>query len=285
MKTLKKDRSLFPFSFVYKSRKQPQDELPTHMHDFHEIVYIHNGEGSFFIDNTLYEMNQGDLFLIPNDTIHHAVPNKHDLVTSSVIFFSPALIQTLPIEENFSYLSIMKNIKRNKHYKMSLSLSQQQIIEDYLSNMEKESTDKQHGAIHACLLITHQILLTLSRWSIDFFSNTDADQGFNRFWLNDIFNYIEQHIHDDLSLTLLAQKAHVSTAHFSRVFKEVTGMKFTIYLNKKRTFRAKELLRKTNYPVAYIAELSGYESTPHFYRTFKQYTGKTPAQYRREWME
>src|SRR5690606_41557389 len=98
MKTLNKNRSLFPFSFVYKSRKQPQDELPTHMHDYHEMVCIDNGEACFFMDNTLYELNQGDLSLIPNDATPHAVRNKADLVTSTVVLFSPALIQPQTIE-------------------------------------------------------------------------------------------------------------------------------------------------------------------------------------------
>ena len=138
MKAIKDNDSLFPFSFVYKSTKQPQHELPTHLHDFHEIVYIHKGKGSFFIGNTLYEMNKGDLFLIPNDTIHHAIPNKDDLVTSSVIFFSPAFIQTLSIEEDFSYLFIVEKIKKYKHYKITLRESQQLTMEEYLNDIAKE---------------------------------------------------------------------------------------------------------------------------------------------------
>ncbi|WP_396426746.1 helix-turn-helix domain-containing protein [Lederbergia sp. NSJ-179] len=54
-----------------------------------------------------------------------------------------------------------------------------------------------------------------------------------------------------------------------------------MYLNKKRTSKAKELWKKTNDPATYIAELSGFDSTPHFYRTFKKYIGTTPAGYRK----
>lgn len=282
MKTFNKNNSLFPFSFVYKSRKQPQHELPTHMHEFHEIVYIHKGKGSFFIDNTLYEMNKGDLFLIPNDTIHHAVPNEEDLVTSSVIFFSPAFIQTLSVEEDFSYLFIVEKIKKHKHYKMTLQESQQQTMNSYLVEMDKELKEMKTGALHAAILITHQILLSLTRWSVEFFKDSYVDDRFRRYWLNEIFAYMEKNIHGNLSQELLAKMAHVSTAHFSRVFKDVTGMNFTVYLNKKRTFKAKELLRNTDYPVAAVAELSGFDSTPHFYRTFKKYVGTTPSQYRRD---
>ncbi|MBM7572441.1 AraC family transcriptional regulator [Aquibacillus albus] len=282
MKAIKKtSNSPFPFSFVYKGSKDPQNELPTHIHDFHEIIYVHKGKGTFFINNTLYDMGKGDVFIIPNDTIHHAVPDKNDLITSSVIFFSPALIQSISVEENFSYLSIVEKIKKNKHYKLSLSDVEQQTFEEHLNNIQQELSAKQLGSIHAAILITHQILLFLSRFSMKQTENKFREGDFNRYWMNEIFTYIDHNLQGNISLSLLAERAHVSPAHFSRVFKQITGMGLTVYLNKRKTYKAKELLWSTDYPVSYIAELSGFESTPHFYRIFKKYIGTTPAGYRK----
>jgi AraC-like DNA-binding protein len=279
MNAIKKTSSSpFPFSFVYKKSKHPQNELPTHIHDYHEIIYVHKGKGTFFINNTLYDMSEGNLFIIPNDTIHHAVPDKDDLITSSVIFFSPALIQSISVEENFSYLSI---IEKNKHYKLSFPAVEQQTLEEYLNNIDKELRDKQLGSFHAAILITHQILLFLSRFSVEKMDNKFREEDFNRYWINDIFSYIDSNYQSNISVKFLAKKAHVSTGHFSRVFKQVTGMGVTVYLNKRRTNKAKELLRNTDYPVSYIAEISGFESTPHFYRTFKKLIGTTPSGYRK----
>lgn len=273
--------SLFPFSFVYKGSKEPQNELPAHMHDFHEIIYVHKGTGTFFINNTLYDMNKGDVFLIPHDTIHHAVPNQDDLITSSVIFFSPALIQTIPIDENFSYTFIFEKIKKHRHYKINLSETKQGTFEKLFHDIENELCEKQLGSIHAAVLITCQILLYLSRLHIDQIDQGFSEENLKRFWMNEAFAFIDRNLQGNISLSLLAEKAHVSPAHFSRVFKEVTGIGLTVYLNKKRTYKAKELLRKTDYPVAHIAELSGFDSTPHFYRTFKKFIGTTPSAYRK----
>lgn len=272
--------SLFPFSFVYKGSKEPQNELPTHIHDFHEIIYVHKGRGTIFINHTIYEMNAGDVFIVPNDTIHHAVPNPNDLVTSSVIFFSPALIQTVPIEEDFSYLFIVEMIKKNKFYKLPLSKEEKITLERFIDQIETELKGKQFGYTHAAILITHQLLLFLSRAGVEKFDKTIMEEDINRYWMNEIFSFIDKNIQRKISLKLLAEKAHVSPAHFSRVFKDVTGMGVTVYVNKKRANKAKELLHKTNYPISYIAELSGYDSTPHFYRMFKKLVGTTPAMYR-----
>ncbi|WP_163583160.1 helix-turn-helix transcriptional regulator [Gracilibacillus saliphilus] len=104
----------------------------------------------------------------------------------------------------------------------------------------------------------------------------------NRDWINDIFSYIDHHLQHNISLTTLANEALVSPAHFSRVFKDITGMGLTVYVNKKRIFKAKELLITTNYTISYVAEKCGFESIPHFYRTFKKYIGTTPAHFRKE---
>ena len=72
----------FPFEMVHRATKYPQFELPDHLHDRCEIVYVHSGRGTFFIDDTLYEKAPGDLFLIPGDTIHRAFPDADDPIVS-----------------------------------------------------------------------------------------------------------------------------------------------------------------------------------------------------------
>lgn len=83
---------LFPFEIVYKTIKYPDNELPDHLHDHYELVYVHSGQGIFFIDNCWYQKSAGDLFVIPGNTIHHSLPDLEDPIVSSAIFFAPSLI-------------------------------------------------------------------------------------------------------------------------------------------------------------------------------------------------
>lgn len=46
---------IFPLEVVYKGLRDTGNELPDHLHDLYEIVYIHEGSGTFFIDHSLYE--------------------------------------------------------------------------------------------------------------------------------------------------------------------------------------------------------------------------------------
>ncbi|MGN8645951.1 AraC family transcriptional regulator [Gracilibacillus sp. HCP3S3_G5_1] len=277
------DNSFTSFSFVYKSTKDPQKELPKHLHDFYEIIYVYSGKGVFFIKDTLYDMGKGDIFIIPNNTIHHARPEKRNPVTSSVIFVHSSCLMSNTVEESYSFLHLFEQIKKVKKYKITLHQDQITQFEDKLSSINKEFTSSDIGCRHASLLIVQQIIINLYR----IFAKTTSKQNeaietYSYSWINEILEYIERNIHTKLTLSELANQALVSPAHLSRVFKETTGMNVTSYINQKRIIVVKELLIEDNYTINNIAELTGFESMPHFYRTFKKYTGMTPSAYRKK---
>ena len=82
---------LFPFEIVYKTIKYPDNELPNHLHDHYELVYVHSGQGIFSL-TIAGTKSAGDLFVIPGNTIHHSLPDLEDPIVSSAIFFAPTLI-------------------------------------------------------------------------------------------------------------------------------------------------------------------------------------------------
>ena len=56
---------------------------------------------------------------------------------------------------------------------------------------------------------------------------------------------------------------------------------FQIDLTQVRIRKACELLSDTNYPIAQIAPMIGYEHSTYFFSIFKRMIGLTPAEYRR----
>ncbi|WP_144554851.1 AraC family transcriptional regulator [Bacillus sp. X1(2014)] len=285
MRTVQKisnNNLLFPFSFVYQDTKSPQKELSDHIHDYYEIVYVYSGKGTFFIDDNFYDMRQGDVFLIPNDTIHRAMPDKDDPVTSTIIFFSPTLIYNILIDDAFSFLHLFERAKKVKNYKIALSQDNQKKMEGKLLTINQETVNNQLGNKHASLLMVHQIILDLYRAHTDHEQHLIERNTYGPEWVKEILVYINSNISQPLNLTELASQALVSTSHFSRVFKQTTGMGLTVYLNTKRVIKAKELLIETNHSVSYIAEICGFESMTHFHRIFKKYINMTPANFRKE---
>lgn len=86
---------------------------------------------------------------------------------------------------------------------------------------------------------------------------------------------------ENLSLKYIAENiVYVNVNYLSRTFARQTGEKFSTYLNRTRTDKAKELLKAPSPNVHQIAEQVGFGSNPQYFsQVFKKYTGMTPSQY------
>lgn len=84
-----------------------------------------------------------------------------------------------------------------------------------------------------------------------------------------------------ISLEQLAKKFGYSEYHFSRKFKEISGMQFRDYLRYRRLAFALKQLRDTSDSVLDIALDYGFSSNEAFTRAFKEAYGLTPSEYRR----
>ncbi len=85
----------------------------------------------------------------------------------------------------------------------------------------------------------------------------------------------------DFSLQDAADYVGISKNHFSRVFHEVTGIKFWDYVTQLRIEKAKELLKKSIYSNHEICCAIGYKSEFYFSKIFKKVVGVATHEFRR----
>ncbi|SDW91329.1 AraC family transcriptional regulator [Paenibacillus sp. CF384] len=273
--------SSLPIELALHSTKNLQSELPDHLHDWYEIIYVHSGAGSFFINHTFYEMQAGDLYLIPGNTIHRTLPHSDEPLTTSAMFFSGQYVQTTAIgKDTYSFLRSFDLAKTLRNYRLELLPAERTRIESIIDEMNEELLQRQPGYSQAVLLLLQTVLLHTNR-KMNPGEPKQQHGGSRPLWLQSALNYIDAHLVESLSLSALAARAAVSPSYFSRMFKQMTGLNVTEYVIAKRIMHAKELLGDTDYTVAEIATLCGFESLPHFYRMFKKVAGSTPAHYKR----
>lgn len=273
----------FPFEYVYRDAKSAQLELPNHVHDWYEFVYVYSGRGTFFIDHSFYDAEAGDIFLIPGNTIHRSFPVDDEPKRATAFYFSAAFVHdSSSIGEPFPYLQPFETAKLKQSFRFTVpDLFQKQIVE-LIEQVHNEYREGTIGYRQAIRMHIQQILLLLNRhaektWGKPLHRHQSATLPQ---WIEQSLTYIDSHLEEELGLALLARKVAITPAHFSRVFKRLTGMNVTDYVTAKRVIQAKEMLKMNDRNIADIAEACGFGSIPHFHRKFKSLTGMTPAQYK-----
>ena len=86
----------------------------------------------------------------------------------------------------------------------------------------------------------------------------------------------------DIGLDELAAITGFSPTHFSRAFKQSTGLPPFQWLTERRIERAKELLADRSLGIAEIALAVGFSAQPQFTTAFGRATGTAPGKWRRE---
>lgn len=93
-------------------------------------------------------------------------------------------------------------------------------------------------------------------------------------------DYIDAHLHTDVSLDRAAREACLSKYHFLRMFREVYHQTPHRYMMHQRLKRAQFLLRTTGDSVGAICRTVGFEDHGSFGRLFRRAFGVTPKSYR-----
>ena len=66
----------------------------------------------------------------------------------------------------------------------------------------------------------------------------------------------------------------------AQLFKETTGLKFIGFVARTRIEKARNLLQNPNLRISEVAFEIGFQSLSQFNRTFKKITGRSPSDYR-----
>ena len=102
--------------------------------------------------------------------------------------------------------------------------------------------------------------------------------------IHGITQYLQEHLAEEVSLSVLAEEFHLSAQYISQLFKNEIGVGFLTYLPNIRMERAKQLLLSTSLSIAEVSEQSGYSDYRVFTKVFKKSEGITPSQYRRDFI-
>lgn len=271
MKTFQKEQVFSGRTGIsIRSYRDLRDDMPEHLHDFIELVYILSGSGVHGINGVEYTVSRGSMLFINYRQVH-SFQGEMDYVNILIDphWISEKLIDT---ENAFELLSLsafndFQSLCEGRAL-LRFEGAERTRMERLLEEMECEYARKDAG-FETMLKAQANILLTLIfRKMLPKVDNPDLAE------------YIRSHSDEKLTLELLAKKSFYNPSYFSRLFRELYGMTVTEYIHRARIDNAKILLKTTARTVDEIAESVGYSGKTAFYKKFAEFTGQTPKQYR-----
>lgn len=99
--------------------------------------------------------------------------------------------------------------------------------------------------------------------------------------INRVVDYINSHLGEELSLTMLADLSCITQFHFHRIFSSVIGEPIGTYITRLRLETAAQQLTENTKPITDIADNCGYQSLHALSKAFKKQFGVTPSDFRK----
>jgi AraC-like DNA-binding protein len=97
-----------------------------------------------------------------------------------------------------------------------------------------------------------------------------------------VTDYIQVHLHENMTIETLAQVAHISKISLYRYFKEAYALSPIAFINHERLTKALKLMDSTKKNIQVIGQEVGFESTSYFIKLFQQRFGVSPKQYSKQ---
>lgn len=230
-----------------------------HYHGLFEIYFLIEGNCTYFIDDKVYNVQAGDIVIIPDGIIHHT---KYDNIEHTRILINCSR-KYIP-DSVADGISSGTFLYRNPFIKEELRKIFSKIEYEY------SLCDTLSDEILSCY--THTLFYLLARNKS---SCLTVDDGNNI--IRQAVVYIRENFASDITLSALAEKFSVSTEHFSRMFKKETGLGFSKYLNSLRLQYAEQLLRNPEGKnITQIAGCCGFDDSNYFSKKFKEVYGVSP---------
>jgi AraC family transcriptional regulator len=255
-----------------QSHRQPAWETP-HVCGPHHSIAVHSEpiQTERLLDSRRQRERivKGDIVIIPANTQNQHSWNRE--VAFSLLLLDPTHIAQIAHESiDVDRVEILPHFATPDPliYQICLALKSEITSGGLCSRLYVDS------------LITTLAIRLLRQYSAQEPLIREYIDGLSKHKLNQVSEYINDHLTENLSLKELAALVEMSPHYFTSLFKQSTGLSAYQYVIHRRMERAKRLLCKQRLSIVEVAQEVGFQNQSHFSNVFRKYTGATPRSYR-----
>ncbi len=258
---------------LFHSTDRRDLDFYTHSHDFHKLVLCLDGRVTYIMEGVTYYLRPWDMLLIPEHQIHQSILYSTERYERIILWISERFFRKYA-EPALSEVFVWPVRSRSGLFRPEESA--RAALYEKLSALE--TAQKSTAAGHALLADSYmiQFLLQLRSLLPDGPSMPRSDvKSDPRF--NEILDYINANLSEDLSIGALAGRFYISQSHLMHAFKRHAGLTVHQYVLQKRLIQAAARIRGGE-PVISTAQSCGFSDYTAFLKAFKRQYGCAPAE-------
>ena len=253
-------------------------------HGIPEICVITEGSGSFFVLNREIPCRQGDIFVVGSEVEHFCCADSN--LSASVINFDPEeLFEGKYADRDdpdycygvFSESPIITYAMLNLHTRTEIMY-----LFGRIGHELGEKQSEWQTALRADMTL---LLISVGRYVRSAVKTIDTDLRVKpKDWItvSSAMSAVSERFADpDMTLASIADSLYISQSTLSRMFRKLTGVPFSEYVQDIRFKNAAAMLADTQLSVEEIAGRCGIRDVPSFYRAFRRRMGVSPNTYRK----
>lgn len=252
----------------------------THEHNYFEIDFVAQGTCTFYFEEEVRTLQEGELCIIAPNSRHDLVIDDESTVFCIMLrksTFNTTFFSLLSQKDLLAYF-FRTVLQGDVHPNYLLFFVKDTnwikfIIHNAMGECHKGDAYSNGSCIYWINLLFTHLLRTYSE-TVQFY-NYQMGSDFSL-----VLQYI-QHNYRTLTLSFLADFFHYSKPHLCTLIKQNTGHNFTELVRQLRMSDAVSFLTNTNLTVSEIADRVGYNSSDHFSRVFRSTYGMSPQEYRK----
>ena len=243
-------------------------------HPYYELAYIEHGSCRFFIEDTMFDLHDGDFLLIPPQVFHFTRYLFGSCLRCGIYFragdLESELISHFP--DGADFLSQVRIFQ--------VPTDARREIGRIIMRMAAEDRGFDERSPLMLRLQLQELLLLCSRVCL-LLTETPASIHTTDRQVLLAARYINEHFRQQISAADIAAAAGFSPNYLSRKFREAAGIGVHDYLVFIRLRSAAFELISTSDSVTDIALRNGFSDSNYFKDVFKKKYGMTPREYRK----